>query len=287
MASVSTAAVLDRNEMLDIGKHCEEASCNQIDFLPFKCGYCRHTFCSEHWKPSQHDCLEEKLADVRIIVPTCPLCSTPVPVKQGEDPNVYMDRHLSTSCPNLNPSTGLATSIPKGKPPNACRAPRCQTKVIEPITCSKCSQKFCAKHRMPEDHHCSPSSSKTSAPSKSNEISSLSGLATLHRAKEAAKSVTSSSIHRTPSLPADGSSNMLPIIISDDEPVSSSSKPKLSLGLSQTDRRARQENQSALKALEIRAQKGILTDSQKVEYATLKALSHRKSDNSSKDCNIS
>ena len=34
------------------------AYCNQIDFLPYVCNYCRKSFCSKHRLPERHNCEE-------------------------------------------------------------------------------------------------------------------------------------------------------------------------------------------------------------------------------------
>lgn len=49
----STAPTEDQGVM-NIGKHCHQ--CQQLDFLPFVCESCKHTFCSQHRTFEGHGC---------------------------------------------------------------------------------------------------------------------------------------------------------------------------------------------------------------------------------------
>lgn len=40
--------------IMDIGKNC--SYCNQLDFLPFTCEFCKNTYCSNHRTLEQHNC---------------------------------------------------------------------------------------------------------------------------------------------------------------------------------------------------------------------------------------
>lgn len=44
---------------MDIGKHCFLKECNQEDFLPFQCKFCKEYFCLEHRQPDNHFCQHE------------------------------------------------------------------------------------------------------------------------------------------------------------------------------------------------------------------------------------
>ncbi|CAH1779522.1 unnamed protein product [Owenia fusiformis] len=41
---------------LDIGKHCDFTSCQQLDFLPFECNSCHRVFCKFHRSTESHKC---------------------------------------------------------------------------------------------------------------------------------------------------------------------------------------------------------------------------------------
>ena len=43
-------------ELLNVGKHCDFQGCNQLDFLPVKCGHCKNVFCKEHFSYLNHGC---------------------------------------------------------------------------------------------------------------------------------------------------------------------------------------------------------------------------------------
>lgn len=42
------------DSLMDIGQNCSK--CNQLDFLPFQCEYCKLIFCSDHRRLSDHNC---------------------------------------------------------------------------------------------------------------------------------------------------------------------------------------------------------------------------------------
>ncbi|CAG8592607.1 2155_t:CDS:2 [Diversispora eburnea] len=75
-------------ELLNIGRHCSNTDCNQLDYLPFKCQHCRNYYCGEHSKPKQHSCINLPPTDDGERVPICPICDIPVPISRGENPNV-------------------------------------------------------------------------------------------------------------------------------------------------------------------------------------------------------
>ncbi|KAK8734197.1 hypothetical protein OTU49_006056 [Cherax quadricarinatus] len=43
-------------ELPNLGKYCQESSCQQLDFLPIKCQFCSNTFCTRHFLPQDHQC---------------------------------------------------------------------------------------------------------------------------------------------------------------------------------------------------------------------------------------
>ena len=213
-----------------------------------------------------------------------------------------MDRHLTTECPILLPS-GLAK--PKAKPLNTCAATKCRTKLIVPIQCSTCKLNYCAPHRFQKDHACS---GLAAAPSKSTTSSSLpasirsaptvnSGLAAIRRVREKATKAIAKENAKASSSSSSSTTLQQPVVIeihdtdsendSDIEFVSSTTKlpsktaslagsatapSKSKVGVpfvaTKVDKRIKAERASAMKALEVRMQKGLLTEQEKVDYAT-------------------
>ncbi|KAG8428894.1 hypothetical protein GDO86_018968 [Hymenochirus boettgeri] len=43
-------------EFPDLGKHCSEPTCKQLDFLPLKCDACERIFCKDHITYALHKC---------------------------------------------------------------------------------------------------------------------------------------------------------------------------------------------------------------------------------------
>ncbi|BGP27711.1 zinc finger, AN1-type protein [Rhodotorula toruloides] len=301
---------------LDIGRHCKEPSCNQLDFLPFSCPSCHENFCADHWRPpAGHKCPKYDPAKEDIRIRSCPLCSVPVSFPPGTDPNIVMDAHLSASCPILNPALA---SKPAAKPANECSARGCKTKMIVPIACDKCGMKHCPKHRFAADHACRGlqargAGGKTAekggagvqkvfggllskaTPSTGQPASSgLAGLAALRRAQQAKstpRAPPSTTKPVTASAPLGSTANPLVLDSSDGDDSDIqilSSKPAkdavrsaggggkkalASVGIaSKTDKRALAEQKSRRKALEARAKKGLLTETEKLQYATMQAL---------------
>uniref|UniRef100_I3N9K1 Zinc finger AN1-type containing 2A n=3 Tax=Marmotini TaxID=337730 RepID=I3N9K1_ICTTR len=83
-------------EFPDLGKHCSEKTCKQLDFLPLKCDACNQDFCKDHFTYAGHKCPFAFKKDVK--VPVCPLCNVPIPVKRGEIPDVVVGEHIDKDC---------------------------------------------------------------------------------------------------------------------------------------------------------------------------------------------
>ncbi|KAI9257605.1 hypothetical protein BY458DRAFT_518700 [Sporodiniella umbellata] len=147
-------------EFPDLGKKCSASVCNIHDFLPYTCVYCNHIFCQEHFKLQDHQCpsLNDPKMDVR--VPVCPLCSKPVTVPRGQDPNINMNQHIQNNCVD-----------PQPKSDNTCPKKGCITKMLVPMQCPDCGRSFCVKHRLPIDHTCKGKQT-SSKPSTKNSNSS-------------------------------------------------------------------------------------------------------------------
>ncbi|ESP00020.1 hypothetical protein LOTGIDRAFT_113088 [Lottia gigantea] len=133
-------------ELPDLGKHCSQASCKQLDFLPMKCDCCFKIYCGDHVMYNSHSCSESYKKDNQ--VPVCPLCNSPIPVKQGESADVVVGRHIDTDCQS-DPAKERRKVYT-----NKCSAKGCKHKELVPVICEKCRKNFCLKHRHELDHNC-------------------------------------------------------------------------------------------------------------------------------------
>lgn len=131
---------------MEVGTHCNNPTCNRLDFLPIKCQYCKKTFCSDHFQLSNHDCPHKSSLDSSQI-PTCPICKKQVP---------FLDKHRS-------PDEAISACIDSGckSPkkekkfdPHKCCKKGCKKKELVPIKCGDCQQNFCIAHRTADSHNC-------------------------------------------------------------------------------------------------------------------------------------
>lgn len=134
-------------EFPGLGENCSIASCKQLDFLPVKCDVCHKVFCKNHYSYAQHNCPEAYRRDNQ--VPICPLCNTPIPLKQGELPDAVVGSHIDNDCQSDRAQTRRKIFS------NRCSLKGCKQKELIPVTCQKCRKNFCLKHRHEMDHHCS------------------------------------------------------------------------------------------------------------------------------------
>jgi AN1-type zinc finger protein 1 len=110
-----------------IGAHCEFAYCHQLDFLPFRCESCKHTFCLDHRSETSHKCT-----------------------------------HAGEWARNRARLNGAGAGPLQQKPTLAttpqCSETSCKTFVNTSqnlgVHCQKCNRMYCLKHRMQEDHNC-------------------------------------------------------------------------------------------------------------------------------------
>ncbi|XP_056391134.1 AN1-type zinc finger protein 2A-like [Hyla sarda] len=133
-------------EFPDLGKHCSEVTCKQLDFLPMKCDACEDVFCKDHITYNQHKCSSAYKKDVQ--VPVCPLCGTAVPVKRGELADIAVGQHIDRNCSNDHSKRKQKIFT------NRCCKPGCKRKELMKIECDRCHSNFCLSHRHPLDHDC-------------------------------------------------------------------------------------------------------------------------------------
>lgn len=124
-----------------IGRHCAHSSCQQLDFLPFKCRKCAKVYCLEH-----RNCPCTEGSQETVLV--CPLCAKAVVCPPGEDPELVFDRHTRTEC---DPSNYDRVHRKPRCPVAGCKEKLTTTNTY---TCRDCAVTVCLKHRLPSDHKC-------------------------------------------------------------------------------------------------------------------------------------
>jgi len=129
-------------EFPTLGHHCALEECKQLDFLPFECDACHEKFCLDHRSYSEHKCTSKKPVEA-VKAFLCPLCSLPMSIRPGENPNIKVEQHIASGCKNL---AAYKT--------NKCSHPRCKEKDFTPILCKYCHKNHCLRHRFEEDHAC-------------------------------------------------------------------------------------------------------------------------------------
>ncbi|WVZ64822.1 hypothetical protein U9M48_014291 [Paspalum notatum var. saurae] len=132
----------------NLGAHCDEPDCNQLDFLPFDCDGCGKVFCAAHRTYRDHACA--KAADPGRTVVLCPDCGDAVErAAPGQGDREALEAH-ARSRRGCDPAR-------KRKP--RCPVPRCkETLTFSGATqCKACGSKVCLKHRFPADHGCTAS----------------------------------------------------------------------------------------------------------------------------------
>jgi len=224
--------------------------------------------------------------------------TSPSPRSAQLDPNLIIDHHLTAFCPALNPLTAKSVRLHKSI---ICGASKCSLKLISPIACErKCGKQLCAAHRNPIDHACTVK--KESAPSNGAALPIVRGVRASAIGKWAVDMVQSASAHgsdhsstsapkakpKNPFLLSDLDDNLPsrtstpPLVVTETKKSALASIPtKIKIS-----KHANAERKSARMAMEVRAKRGLLSEREKLEYATLVALEQEDSNNK-KDCCIS
>ncbi|KAK4704941.1 hypothetical protein P7C70_g1269, partial [Phenoliferia sp. Uapishka_3] len=184
--------------------------------------------------------------------------------------------------------------------------------MIVPIKCADCKEEFCAAHRWGKDHACpgkvaASAGAKTGATGMREKVISGSkagekaGLAALRRAQSLMAQAQASAKDKGKGEAAIGTKGNPLIIISDDEDDVQIIEPKkkeagggqsgkigiAGIPIGKMDRRALAERASARKALEARAKKGLLSEDEKLRYATEKAREAREGNVKDQGCTLS
>lgn len=125
----SSYTEMDTADLDALGRHCEAPFCGQLDFLPFRCDSCKHTYCLDHRSETAHKCTHA-----------------------GEWARNRRKAQLSTT------TTGPMTQKPTLATTSQCSDPKCKTFINTPqslgVHCSTCNRTYCMKHRFQEDHDC-------------------------------------------------------------------------------------------------------------------------------------
>uniref|UniRef100_A0A4W5L6X4 Zinc finger, AN1-type domain 2A n=1 Tax=Hucho hucho TaxID=62062 RepID=A0A4W5L6X4_9TELE len=174
-------------EFPDLGEHCSENSCKQLDFLPMRCDACEEIFCKDHITYANHKfvCMLSIDPNRDIQVPVCPLCNTPIPIKRGEMPDIKVGEHIDRDCQS-DPAQNKRKIFT-----NKCSKGGCKQKEMIRVTCDQCHINYCLKHRHPLDHDCKPEDKPVSK----------SGFAAFMRSQGASSSSASTSGSRGSSRP--------------------------------------------------------------------------------------
>uniref|UniRef100_A0A1B0EYT1 Uncharacterized protein n=1 Tax=Phlebotomus papatasi TaxID=29031 RepID=A0A1B0EYT1_PHLPP len=112
-------------EFPELGKQCQVADCQRLDFLPVKCDACNKIHCSDHYSYERHSCTSVRKKNVQ--VPVCPLCNEPVPTPSDVSPDLTVGRHIDQFC----------RSDRKPVFTNRCSFPGCRQKELVPILVNK------------------------------------------------------------------------------------------------------------------------------------------------------
>ncbi|KAF6143263.1 hypothetical protein GIB67_039046 [Kingdonia uniflora] len=130
----------------DLGRHCQNPDCHQLDFLPFTCDSCHKVFCVEHRLTKSHSCSSPNHNSRQVHI--CNLCSSSIETtgtNKEEEIKLIIEKHENS--PNCDPSK---------KKKSRCPVNRCKQILTfsNNSVCKKCRIKVCLLHRFPADHGC-------------------------------------------------------------------------------------------------------------------------------------
>ncbi|PWY77952.1 hypothetical protein BO83DRAFT_357429 [Aspergillus eucalypticola CBS 122712] len=118
-----------------IGSHCSLPTCNQLDFLPFRCPSCKGTYCLEHRTETAHKCPNARISpSPSTTTTTTTTTSTSTNSQQQQKPNIY----TADQCAHISCKTLINTLTDPG------------------VRCDQCRKEYCLRHRLREGHDCRP-----------------------------------------------------------------------------------------------------------------------------------
>ncbi|RKF61118.1 AN1-type zinc finger protein 1 [Erysiphe neolycopersici] len=134
-STITAKSSTDEIDPTLIGTHCQLEYCNRLDFLPFHCESCRHTFCLDHRSETAHKCS-----------------------KAGEWAARRREENLKTQ------SLGIKKNMQDVE--RCCASSICKTIIGTSLSisvhCASCNQYYCLKHRLKDEHDCSNQKVSTS-----------------------------------------------------------------------------------------------------------------------------
>lgn len=146
----------------DKGAFCESEHCHHLDFLPFRCQFCDHTYCLDHYRPEDHHCSSPTAQAQNKLVILCPMCNGSIRLTGADDPNEKWKEHRRLG--------GCELSDLKNESPKKCPVKGCQEllTISNRLQCKSCSTLTCIKHRLPADHSCAEMRKKNKESSSSS-----------------------------------------------------------------------------------------------------------------------
>ncbi|KAI8443286.1 hypothetical protein BY996DRAFT_8278363 [Phakopsora pachyrhizi] len=242
------------------GSHCSLKSCNTLDFLPIRCESCFKPFCSDHFRPSTK--------------------SNETSTHQCQIYTFQQQQQQQQLTTLNNPDSSKLQGFNKRLP--ICSQNSCKTTLIQPIRCPNCRLDYCPRHRLNSDHSCTHSSistppSNSDKPNSSNHFTVLNTrFGSLNPTQLFLKKPSTSLLISSPS------DRPLTKTVTDRIKISTASNNVNTNEKRQTTdrstglfsklvdgKRADLELESKRTALEFRAERGILSDRDKLELIEL------------------
>jgi len=81
-------------EFAHVGKHCTLRECQQQDFMPFECVFCKEIFCATHRRSDDHRCKAGSLETNSRYCIICPLCDARVSYNASGTAHTKADQAL-------------------------------------------------------------------------------------------------------------------------------------------------------------------------------------------------
>lgn len=177
----------------DLGKHCDESICKQLDFLPFTCEHCKGTFCKDHREVKNHSCN----FDITQVgkMPQCPICKEYLKVSMEKgNADAIVNEHILQKCKThllLKRTISEEERVKQRRKCNVCK----NLKNFDNVRCVKCQKLHCLEHRAPETHKC-PSLKIASGPGKRTNVAASRLLAKI-QASKATKTTTTTTTSKS------------------------------------------------------------------------------------------